>query len=78
MEGPTFRKWLAKQGCHFKQHVHHQRGEGPVTVTVHREGRQTEIALAGARKHLDPREVRRACEELGLDWSQLPGPRSRV
>jgi hypothetical protein len=27
---------------------------------------------------LDERVVRRACEELGLDWSQLPGPKSRV
>ena len=78
MIGSTFRKWLAEQGCHFHQHVHHKRGEGPVTVTVDREGRQTEIALAGSHKHLDPREVRRACEELGLDWSQLPGSRSRV
>jgi len=78
MIGPTFRKWLTEQGCHFKQHVHHQRGEGPATVLVQREGREAEVALAGAHKHLDPREVRRVCEALGLDWTQLPGPESRV
>ena len=47
-------------------------------VTVHREGRKAEIPLGGSRKILDPRVVRRACEELGLDRSQLAGPKSRV
>jgi hypothetical protein len=78
MQGATFREWLAEQGCHFDQYVHHKRHEGHVVVTVHREGRQTQIRLEGSHKDLDPREVRRACEELGLDWSQLPGPKSRV
>ena len=78
MIGPTFRQWLAEQGCHFDQHVHHKRGEGPVTVRVHYGDRETEIALAGTHKHLDPREVQRACEELGLDWTQVPGSTSRV
>jgi hypothetical protein len=47
-------------------------------VTVHREGRKAEIPLGGSRKILDPRVVRRACEEFGLDRSQLAGPKSRV
>ncbi len=47
-------------------------------VTVHREGRTSQAPLGGSRKELDPRDVRRVCEELGLDWSKLPGPKSRV
>lgn len=47
-------------------------------VTVHREGRKTEVPLGGSRQILDPRVVLRACEELGLDPAQLPGPKSRV
>jgi hypothetical protein len=49
-----------------------------VIVTVHREGRKAEVPLGGSRQILDHRVVRRACEELGLDWSKLPGPQSRV
>jgi hypothetical protein len=45
---------------------------------VHREGRKAEVPLGGSRRILDARVVRRACEELGLDWSELPGPKSRV
>ena len=55
-----------------------KRGDGQVTVTVHREGRKAEVPLGGSRQILDHRVVRRACEELGLDWSELPGPKSRV
>jgi hypothetical protein len=47
-------------------------------VTVHREDRKTRAPLGGSRQALDPRVVRRACDELGLDPSQLPGPKSRV
>jgi hypothetical protein len=47
-------------------------------VTVHREGRKAEVPLGGSRQAIDPRSVRRACEELGLDPAQLPGPTSRV
>jgi mRNA interferase HicA len=47
-------------------------------VTVHREGRTSQAPLGGSRKDLDPRDARRVCEELGLDWSDLPGPKSRV
>ena len=78
MESAAFRKWLADQGCRFDRHEHQQRGQGQVVVTVHREGRKAEVPLGGSRQTLDLRVVRRACEELGLDWSQLPGPKSRV
>jgi len=36
------------------------------------------VPLGGPRQTIDPRVVLRACEELGLDPSQLPGPKSRV
>jgi hypothetical protein len=78
MESATFRKWLAEQGCRFDRHEHHQRHEGHVMVTVHRDGRKTEIPLGGSREPIDPRIVKRACKDLGIDWSQLPGPKSRV
>jgi hypothetical protein len=77
MESATFRKWLAEQGCRFDRH-HEQRHEGHVMVTVHREGRKAEVPLGGSRQILDSRVVRRACEELGLDPAQLPGPKSRA
>jgi mRNA interferase HicA len=77
MESATFRKWLAERGCRFDQHEE-KRGDGQVIVTVHREGRKAEVPLGGSRQILDQRVVRRACEELGLDWSELPGPQSRV
>jgi hypothetical protein len=47
-------------------------------VTVHRDGRKSEVPLGGSRQTLDPRDVHRACDELGLDSSQLPGPKSRA
>jgi hypothetical protein len=70
MESATFRKWLAEHGCRFDRHEHEKRGEGQVMVTVHREGRKAEVPLGGSHQILDARVVRRACEELGLDWSQ--------
>jgi hypothetical protein len=78
MQSATFRQWLIEQGCRFDQHEHHVRGEGQVMVTVHRDGRKAEVPLGGSRQTLDARDVRRACEDLGLDPSQLPGPQSRV
>jgi hypothetical protein len=78
MESATFRKWLAEQGCRFDHHEHEERGEGHVMVTVHREGRKAEVPLGGSRRILDARVTRRACDELGLDWTQLPGSKSRV
>jgi hypothetical protein len=78
MESGTFRKWLIEQGCRIDHGEHQQRHEGPVIVTVHREGRKTEVPLGGSRQILDERVVRRACEQLGLDPAELPGPKSRV
>ena len=66
MESSTFRKWLAERGCQFDHHEH-QRGDGPVMVTVHREGRKSELPLNGSRQTLDEQMVKKACEELGLD-----------
>ena len=78
MESATFRKRLVQQGCRIDYGEHRQRHEGQVIVTVHREGRKAEIPLGGSRQSLDMRVVRQACEELGLDPAQLPGPKSRV
>jgi mRNA interferase HicA len=47
-------------------------------VIVHHQGRKAEVPLGGSRQILDSGIVRRVCEELGLDWSELPGPKSRV
>jgi hypothetical protein len=78
MESETFRKWLLEQGCHIDGHEHHQRHEGHVMVTVHRDGRKAEVRLGGSHQILDPRAVRHVCEQLGLDPSLLPGPKGRV
>jgi len=78
MESATFRKWLVQQGCRIDHGEHQQRHEEQVMVTVHREGRKAEVPLGGSRQSLDVRVLRRACEELGLDPAQLPGPKSRV
>jgi hypothetical protein len=78
MESATFRKWLVEQGCRVDSDEHPRGHEGPVMVTVHREGRRTRLPLGGSRQALDLRVVRHACDELGLDASQLPGPKSRV
>ncbi len=78
MESSIFRKWLVEQGCRIDHAEHQQRHKSHVMVTVHREDRKTEVPLGGSRRALDPRMVLRACEELGLDPSQLPGPKSRV
>jgi hypothetical protein len=78
VESATFRRWLADRGCRFDRHEHEQRGEGHILVTVHRKGRTSQAPLGGSRRELEPRDVRRVCEELGLDYSELPGPESRV
>jgi hypothetical protein len=41
-------------------------------------GHKAEVPLGGSHQILDARVVRHACEEFGLDWSQLPGPKGRV
>lgn len=78
MESSTFRKWLIEQGCRIDHGEHQHRHAGQVMVTVHREGRKAEVSLGGSLRAIDPRVVHRACEELGLDPAQLPGPKSRV
>jgi mRNA interferase HicA len=77
MESMTFRKWLVEQGCRFDAQ-HEGRGEGHGTLIIRREGRTAELSLAGPHHELDPRSVRQVCEALGLEWSDLPGPRGRV
>jgi hypothetical protein len=77
MESATFRNWLAARGCRFDHHREH-RGQGQASVMVHREGRTAQLPQVGSRQHLDPNVIRQLCEELGLDWSELPGPKSRV
>jgi len=72
MENATFRKWLAEHGCRFDTQGE-KRGDGHGTVIIHREGRTAELPLVGSQQDLDPREVRRVCEKLGLRWSELPG-----
>jgi len=78
MNSETFRKWLVDHGCRIDGGEHRHRHEGHVMVTVHRDGHKTEIPLGGTKQDLDPRVVLRACQELGLDPAQLPGPKSRV
>jgi len=78
MESATFRKWLVEQGCRIDHGEHDRRHKGAVMVTVHREGRKTEVPLGPSHQIIDIRLVQRACEELGLDPTQLPGPKSRV
>ena len=77
MEGATFQKWLAEHGCRFDT-SQEKRSTGHALLTVHRQGRKTQIPLSGPGQILDARIVRQACEELGLPWSELPGPKSRV
>jgi hypothetical protein len=78
MESSTFRKWLIEQGCRIDHGEHHERHSGQPMATVHREGRKTEVLLGGSHHIIDARVVQRACEDLGLDPTQLPGPKSRV
>ena len=78
MQSATFRKWLVERGCRIDGDEHPRGHEGPVMVTVHREGRSCRVPLGGSHQDIDPRIVNKACEDLGLDPSQLPGPKSRV
>ena len=74
MESRTFRKWLVEQGCRIDHGEHQKRRKGPAMVTVHREGRKTEVPLGGSQQIIDERVVRR----VRLDPAQLPGSKSRV
>ena len=77
MEYATFRKWLAERGCRFDTQQE-ERGDGHTAVTIYREGRTAELALVGSRHDLDPRTVHKVCAALGLEWSELPGPKGRA
>ena len=50
----------------------------PTLPGSHREGRKAEVPLGGLHQILDAHIIRRAREELGLDWSELPEPKRRV
>lgn len=78
MEAGTFRNWLVEHGCRIDAGQHPRGHEGHGEVTVHREGRKTSLPLTGMRHALDPRIVRRVCDELGLEFKQLPGPQGHV
>ena len=78
METATFRNGLVEHGCRIDSDKHPRGHEGHGEVTVHREGRTARLPLTGAHHALDPRTVRRVCDELGLDPAQLPGPQSRA
>jgi len=77
MEYATFREWLAEYGCRFDTQ-HEERADGHGTVTIHREGRTAELPLVGSSHELDPHSVHKVCEALGLNWSDLPGPKGRA
>jgi hypothetical protein len=66
-----------RASCRF-DHGHEQRHEGHLTVTVRHDGGKAEVPRGGSHEILDARVVRQACEQLGLDSSQLPDPKSRV
>jgi hypothetical protein len=78
MESRTFRDWLAARGCHFDSHDQSGRSHGHPMVTVHRGNLSAKLPLLGLHENLDPRVVRQICDELQLDWSELPGPQSRT
>lgn len=77
MTPETFRRWLAERGCTFEQHEH-KRGSGLPSVTIRRGGRRVVLYDSTSTQDLDPDEVRRIVDALGLDWEELPGPSSRV
>lgn len=79
MRSDTFKKWLAERGCVFEQTVRGgKKAQGFSNMIVRLEGKKTELHVEGANQDLDPREVRRVVEELGLIWDELPGPQSRM
>jgi hypothetical protein len=77
MQAQTFRKWLAERGCTFEEHAR-GKSAGHPSVTVRREGRRAELPMVGTKDDIDPTAVRTIVDALGLDWSELPGPQSRV
>jgi hypothetical protein len=78
MDSETFRNWLAERGCRFDHKTHRERGAGHGVVTVHREGLTAILPLLGSRQAIDPSVAQEICRALALDWSELPGPMSRL
>jgi hypothetical protein len=78
MESATFREWLAQRGCRFDSHDQKGRSQGHPVLMVHREGRTAALPLLGHGQHLSPEVIRGICGALGLDDSELPGPKSRA
>lgn len=75
----TFKEWLAERGCVFEQTVRAgKKAHGFANVVVRLGDRKTELHVKGGTQDLDPREVKRVVEELGLNWDELPGPQSRM
>ena len=78
MDSETFRSWLAERGCRFDHKTRRERGTGHGAVTVHREGRSAILPLLGSRQAIDPGLAHEICRALDLDWTNLPGPKSRL
>lgn len=78
MESATFRRWLAQRGCRFDEPAPERRGHGHGTITIQRDGRTAELPLLGSRKPIAPETARAICAALDLDWTELPGPKSRA
>jgi len=79
LRSDTFRNWLAERGCVFEQTERGgKKGHGFPDVIVRLGDRTSELHVLGKTQDLDPREVKRVVEELGLNWDELPGPKSRM
>lgn len=78
MDSETFRSWLADRGCRFDHKTRRERGTSHGVVTVRREGRTALLPLLGSRQAIDETTARDVCQALNLDWSDLPGPKSRL
>lgn len=78
MESSTLRQWLAERGCRFDSHDQEGRSHGHAVVVVHRENRTARLPILGKHQQLDSRVVDEICAALGLDPSELPGPKSRA
>jgi len=79
MNSATFRKWLMDHGCRVERHmrVKHKRA-GISTALVRYGDREAELPLVGSRKDLPGDVILGVVDKLGLDRSDLPGPKSRV
>jgi hypothetical protein len=78
MDSETFRNWLAERGCRFDHKTRRERGAGHGVVTVHREGRTALLPMLGSNEAIELEAARAVCDSLGLNWADLPGPKSRL